>query len=114
MYRLPITLPRTMGGVRLTMPQLPHGANVRGEEATGQRRTILPWYCGIADNHCDLEVLEGGTWDDLSKSHRDLTPGPKTPSGLQNMYSKSKVAFPAATQIVGLGPLEGKVRDRVW
>ncbi|EEP75836.1 predicted protein [Uncinocarpus reesii 1704] len=35
----------------------------------------------IQEDHDNLEVMEGGTWSQLANAHRDLSPGPTSPSG---------------------------------
>ena len=54
--------------VRITRPELPHGAV---GPAKGARRTMLPWLVRIAAGHEGLEVEEAGSWEELSRSHRD-------------------------------------------
>lgn len=84
------------GDVRLSSPTLPHGST---GPATITRRTILPWFIGIQDDHATLDTAEADNWEALSRAHRDQLPAPKTPSG----YSSSKHGiipwrFPAAVQ----------------
>ena len=52
-----------------------------------------------------MEVLESGTWDDLAKSHLELTSAPRTPSGLANHYGDIAYAFPAAVPLAGPGAI---------
>lgn len=88
--------------VRITFPHLPHGATGPGERT---RRTVLPWYVAVQDDHQTLEITEGGDYDGVAKAHRDLASPPKTPSGLANKYAPIPYPFPAATQLSGLGAL---------
>lgn len=76
------------GEIRLSHPALPHGST--GPYAKQIRRTVLPWYVRIEEDHHTLEVLESGTWEDLAAAHRDLMPGPCTPSGFSVNYGVPK------------------------
>jgi hypothetical protein len=95
-------VPCRRGHVRVTLPHLPHGAD--GPTIT-TRRTMLPWFCGLQEDHENLEVIEAGNWQMLADSHRDLTAPRATPSGLANMYGRIPYRFPAAVELTGLGPL---------
>lgn len=44
-------------------------------------------------------------WEELAAAHRDLTPGPSSPSGHTNRYSTIPYAFPAAVSLPSLGPV---------
>jgi hypothetical protein len=82
-------------GARLTYPHLPHGAY----PAKRIRRTVLPWFCGLHGDHLDHEGA--GTWEELSKAHRDLMPGPSSPSSYTNKYGLINYPFPAAVRLSG-------------
>lgn len=86
--------------VRITQPHLPHGAK---GPAKRTRRTILPWFIGLQKDLHTLEVTEAGTFDQLSTAHRDLTSGPRSPSGHPNTYGDIPFAFPAAVRLTGMG-----------
>ena len=105
-----VSQPCRAGEVRISSPLVPHGA--RGP-AKNFRRTILPWYMAIKDDHQTLDTIEAGTWNDLSNAHRDLLPGPKSPSGLANRFSAPPYAFPAAVQVTGLGAVSDALVGRV-
>jgi len=95
--------PCQMGQVRVTLPHLPHGAS---GPAKGERRTMLPWFCGLHGDHGDRETLEViGTWSDLYAAHRDMVATRLSPSGLANHYGAIPFAFPAAVALHGLGDL---------
>ena len=94
--------PCQRGQVRVTLPHLPHGAC---GPATGIRRTMLPWFCGLQDDLETLEVVESGTWSELSNAHRDMVAARLSPSGLPNRYGAIPFAFPAAAMLEGLGAL---------
>jgi hypothetical protein len=94
--------PCQSGQVRVTLPHLPHGAC---GPAKGVRRTMLPWFCGLQNDLETLEVVEGGTWSELSVAHRDMVAARFSPSGLANRYGAIPFAFPAAVRLKGLGDL---------
>ena len=94
--------PCQRGQVRVTLPHLPHGAC---GPAKGVRRTMLPWFCGLQNDLETLEVVESGTWSELSVAHRDMVAACRSPSGLANRYGAIPFAFPAAMELEGLGAL---------
>src|SRR5205085_9550965 len=94
--------PCQRGQVRVTLPHLPHGAH---GPAKGERRTMLPWFCGLQSDLETLEVVESGTWSDLSVAHRDMVAARRSPSGLANRYGAIPFAFPASVLLEGLGAL---------
>jgi hypothetical protein len=98
------------GDARITFPQLPHGST---GPATQVRRTMLPWFVGIQDDHEEREIVEGGTYSMLAKAHKDMCSPLATPSGLPNRYGKIPYAFPAATQLNRLGPLSDALVGRI-
>lgn len=105
-------VPCQAGEVRVSLPHLPHGAD--GPSA-GVRRTMLPWFVGVQDDMESLEVIEGGTWSQLSEAHRDMTAPKATPSGLANMYGAIPYRFPAAVEVTGLGAIsDALVCRRRW
>jgi hypothetical protein len=90
------SVPCERGEVRITHPALPHGSTGPMEI---DRKTILPWFVEIQEDHSMLEVPEGGTWEELSAAHRDLTMAPKSPSGKPNIYGGIPYTFPASCAI---------------
>ncbi|KAI9834927.1 MAG: hypothetical protein M1819_002650 [Sarea resinae] len=66
----------------------------------------------VQPDHQMLELPESGTWEELSASHRDLTPPPSSPSGHPNIHRKVPGAFPAAVQLTGLGALSDALLGR--
>ena len=105
-------VPCRRGEVRVTLPHIPHGSD---GPSPGMRRTMLPWFVGVQDDDETLEVIEGGTWTELSTAHRDLVSPLATPSGLANRYGSPPYRFPAAVELSGLGPLsDALVCQRRW
>ncbi|EFW15145.1 conserved hypothetical protein [Coccidioides posadasii str. Silveira] len=98
------------GDVRITSPLLPHGAHGPCKKV---RRTMLPWYVAIQEDHEHLEVNEAGTWSQLSAAHRDLVPGPSSPSGHSNRYASVPYRFPTAIQLQGLGAISDALVGRI-
>ncbi|PYH95568.1 hypothetical protein BO71DRAFT_286273, partial [Aspergillus ellipticus CBS 707.79] len=50
---------------------------------------------------------------ELAAAHRDMVPGPKSPSGLANRYSTIPYTFPAALPLTGLGAISDALVGRV-
>jgi hypothetical protein len=90
------SVPCGAGQVRVSMPHLAHGAI---GPAVSTRQTMLPWYCLIRKDHVRLEIEAGGTWQDLATAHRDMVPGPSSPSGKPNAYGNIPYRFPASVQL---------------
>lgn len=82
------------GDIRITHPMTPHGST---GPATTTRRTILPWYVMVRQGVMENPAM--GTYDEISKAHRDLTAPPASPSGHRNKYGGIKWAFPADVHI---------------
>jgi len=104
-----VAQPCEKGDVRITMPHLPHGAK---GPSTGTRRTMLPWFVGVQDDHDNLEVTEGGTWAELADAHRDLKAPPRTPSGHANLYGAIPYRFPAAVELTAASALSDALLGR--
>lgn len=66
---------------------------------------MLSWFCGLQSDLETLEVVESGTWSDLSAAHRDMVVAHLSPSGRANRYGAIPFAFPAAIELEGLGAL---------
>ncbi|RDL34485.1 uncharacterized protein BP5553_07613 [Venustampulla echinocandica] len=100
------------GEVRITLPSIPHGAT---GPTTKIRRTMLPWFVGVQDDESSLEVVEGGTWEELATAHRDFVAPKATPSGLANRYGAIPYRFPACVELAGLGAVsDALVCRRRW
>ena len=105
-------VPCQQGEVRVTLPHIPHGSD---GPCARTRRTMLPWFVGVQEDHEALEVIDGGTWSELSVAHRDLISPKATPSGLANRYGAIPYRFPAAVEVSGLGALsDALVCRRRW
>ena len=102
--------PCRKGQICVSLPHLPHGA----QPAKGTRRTILPWYIGVAADHETLDIPESGTWSELSAAHQDLVPGPSSSSSLHNLFEAPPYLFLAAVQVTGLGPISDALVGRLW
>lgn len=89
-------VPCKKGDVRITLPTIAHGST---GPTVNTRITLLPWFELINEDHATLELPEGGTYEDLARAHRDLLPGPKTPSGRPVVYGTAKYAFPATVHL---------------
>ena len=66
---------------------------------------MLPWFCGLQSDLETLEVVESGTWSELSVAHRDMMAARLSLSGLANRHGVIPFAFPAAVELEGLGAL---------
>jgi hypothetical protein len=87
------------GDVRISLPTLPHGST---GPATQRRRTVLPWFVRIREDHSALDIPESGTWEELSAAHRDLISANRTPSGFtSSQYGHLPYSFPAALRFQG-------------
>lgn len=92
-----------IGDARLSLPTIPHGSK---GPATAVRRTVLPWFVAVQDDHETLDCAEANTWEELSKAHRDLINASQTPSGFRStQYAHVPFAFPAAVRFRGASPI---------
>ncbi|MCJ1364590.1 hypothetical protein MMC16_003703 [Acarospora aff. strigata] len=100
------------GGVRVTMPHIPHGAQ---GSTTSIPRTMLPWFVAVQDDHEQLETAESSIWSQLAAAHRDLVAPFSSPPGLANKYGPIPYRFPAAVEFTGLSALsDALVCRRRW
>jgi hypothetical protein len=76
---------------------------------------MLPWFVRVQDDLQALEVIKGGTWDDLSQAYRNLVSLKVTSSGLANHYGAISYYFPAVIEVAGLRLLSDTlVYKRRW
>lgn len=107
--------PCLAGEVRVTKPIVPHGSLWTPAGDSYRRRTMLPWFVGIEEDHATMEVPDMGTWEDLRRSHLDMLPGPASPSGLHNMHGNIPYPFPAAQRLrLGLPLSDALVGRERW
>ena len=107
-----VPVPCKAGQVRITQPHLPHGSLGPAE---GPRRTILPWYVRVQDDNSTLEIVEAGTWEDVSIAHISKSLPPATPSGYGVMYGKPPYRFPGSGTFLSQSPLsQALVGRRRW
>ena len=100
------------GEVRISMPHLPHGST---GPCTRVWRTTFPWYIMIQEDDESLETLESGSWEDISRSHRDLVAPVVTPSGHPNRYGVIPWRFPGSVELTGISALsDALVGRRRW
>ena len=105
-------VPCRRGEVRVTLPHIPHGQD---GPATFHRRTMLPWMVALQDDLENLEIVEAGSFSELSAAHRDLISPRATPSGLANRYGAIPYRFAAAVEISGFSALsDALVCRRRW
>jgi hypothetical protein len=89
------------GDVRLSFPALPHGST---GPCTIVRRTVLPWFVGIKEDHVTLDTAESGSWADIANAHRELMNAPRTPSGLTSTRMGGPMyPFPGTARFRGDG-----------
>ncbi|KAJ5795081.1 hypothetical protein N7457_001680 [Penicillium paradoxum] len=104
------------GDVRLTLPVIPHGST---GPTTRLRRTMMPWFGVIHEDHERVETAEAGTWSDVADAHRDMRLAARKPSGESSQKrSVSPYTFPGVTHLTGLGALSdamlGRIRYSEW
>ncbi|KAJ9481738.1 hypothetical protein VN97_g11728 [Penicillium thymicola] len=104
------------GDVRLTLPVIPHGST---GPTTRLRRTIMPWFGVVHEDHERMETAEAGTWGEIADAHRDMSIGTRKPSGESSRKrSVSPYTFPGVSHLTGLGDLSdallGRIRWSEW
>jgi len=69
----------------------------------------------IQEDDESLETLESGSWEDISRSHRDLVAPVVTPSGHPNRYGVIPWRFPGSVELTGISALsDALVGHRRW
>ncbi|KAJ5212873.1 hypothetical protein N7449_000042 [Penicillium cf. viridicatum] len=104
------------GDVRLTLPVIPHGST---GPTTRLRRTIMPWFGVVHEDHERIETAEARTWGEIADAHRDISIGTRKPSGESSQKrSVSPCTFPGVSHLTGLGDLSdallGRIRWSEW
>lgn len=97
--------------VRFSLPSLPHKST---DQTTAQRHTISACYVGINNDHSGLDLAESGTWEELSRSHRDFILVDKTLEDQTNDGSDEKMQyiFPGIFRLGGLGAISDALVGR--
>lgn len=99
------------GDVRLTLPVIPHGST---GPTTRLRRTMMPWFGVIREDHERMETAEAGTWSEIADAHRDLSIGTRKPSGESSQKRAVRpYSFPGVTHLTGLGDLSDALLGRI-
>ena len=101
------------GDARISRPELPYGST---GPATQVRRTVLPWFIGIGEDHEQLDTHDAGTWSAVAASHRDLIPAERGTPGFTSVHRGAvPYAFPGAVHLQGLGAIsDALVGRRRW
>ncbi|ESZ93185.1 hypothetical protein SBOR_6417 [Sclerotinia borealis F-4128] len=99
-------VPCRQGDARITMPQLPHGAQPRFS-GMSRRRCVLPWLTRVDNDHSTLpNTPEGaGTAQDIALARIACVHPKATPSGKSINNSKVPYRFPACVRLESLGAL---------
>lgn len=100
------------GDVRLTLPVIPHGST---GPTTRLRRTMMPWFGVVCEDHERMETAEAGTWSEISDAHRDMRLSPRKPSGesSQKRAVRDLPSFPGVSHLTGLGDLSDALLGRI-
>lgn len=101
------------GDVRISRPQLPHGST---GPATRIRRTVLPWFIGIKEDHEQLDTNDAGNWSEVAEAHRALMPSLSAAPGFSSVHRGTvPYPFPGAVHLQGLGAIsDALVGRRRW
>ncbi|KAH0563246.1 hypothetical protein GP486_002191 [Trichoglossum hirsutum] len=107
----PEPVPCQAWGVRITLPQLIHGSTTK---SVRQRRTILPWFTAICDNHEDLEI-GCVRWSELRRCHLDLEVPARDAGGQGWRFGAPKERF-LGSEVLGSSSALGDalVGRRMW
>lgn len=77
-------------GIRMTLPQVIHGST---QTSVRRRRTILPWFMHIDEDHEQLEVAGCLRWSEVRRCHLDLEVPRVDPSGYGPRLGAPKERF---------------------
>ncbi|KAI9766744.1 MAG: hypothetical protein M1840_006388 [Geoglossum simile] len=69
--------------IRITLPQLIHRSTPK---SVRRRRTILPWFMGIGEDHEQLEIPSCASWSEVRDCYLDLVPTERDPSGSAGQF----------------------------
>ena len=100
------------GDVRMTMASIIHGST-KGCDCT--RKVVFPWLMAIEEDHENLELSGTCSWEEVSRSHRDMVPIKKEPSGQNHHFGIGGGRFVASVELRGISALgDALVGARRW
>lgn len=96
---------------RFSLPDLPLRSKI---STKARRRTVSACFVGISEGHSDIDIAELGTWEELSRSHRDFTSAEHL---LENQVddaadNESPFVFPGTLRLCGLGAVSDALVGR--
>ena len=98
------------GEARISRPQLPHRST---GPATMVRRTVLPWFIGIKEDHEQLDTNDAGSWTEVAAAHRALLPSAFATPGFSSVHRGAvPYPFPGAVRLQGLGAISDALVGR--
>jgi hypothetical protein len=108
----PVGVPCPAWGVRITLPQLIHGSTPVSRR---RRRTILPWFMGIDQDHEKLEVPGCVGWGEVRRCHLDLEVPARDPSGYGHRLGAPRERFAGSVMLGSSSALgDALVGRRKW
>ena len=84
------------GDVRMTMASIIHGST---KGCDHDRKVVFPWLMGIEKDHESLELYGTCSWEEASRSHRDMTAIKKEPSGQSHHFGIGEEKFSASIEL---------------
>ncbi|RPA88655.1 hypothetical protein L873DRAFT_1725222 [Choiromyces venosus 120613-1] len=107
-----IPTPCRRGGIRITRPEILHGST---PYCRTRRRTILPCFIAVSEDHHSLENSKCESWAELSACHREMEAPKRSTSGFGFAYGGPGFRFPATVQLASSSALgDAIVCGRRW
>lgn len=90
--------PADAGIVRISRPQLPHGAKGPCQQ---NRRLLFPWFAGVDEDHRSLDIPESVTWQQAADAHAKQTLLTESHPDTRTTTARYLTLFPQACKSQG-------------
>jgi hypothetical protein len=102
----------SVGDVRMTMGSMIHGST---GGCIRRRRVVHPWLVGVNSDHDGLEIGESGSWEEVSRAHRNMWAMKVGATGKHHMFGVGSGRFAGCVEIRGVSGLgDALVGGRRW
>ena len=96
----------------MTLGSLIHGST---GGCVRRRRVIHPWLVGVDSDHDGLDMRESGSWEEVSRAHRDMWAIRTGPTGQSHKFGVGNGRFAGCVEIRGVSAIgDALVGARGW
>ena len=100
------------GDIRMSLSSLIHGST---GGCVRRRRVVHPWLIGVDSDHDGLEIEESGSWEDVSRAHRNMWAMKVGATGQSHRFGVGNGRFAGCVEIRGVSGIgDALVGARRW